>query len=158
MKRAEPKSHCPINYALEVFGDSWSMLIVRDIVFSGKKTFSDFLNSEEAISTNVLASRLMHLEQKGILNRKTDENDKRREIYKLTERGIDLVPILIEMLRWSVYHDSETTAPKSFTDYERKHHEEVMKVVKSTLRSGGAIFSGPNSVVSKLRLKETTGR
>ena len=125
---------------------------------NGKKTFSDFLNSEEAIATNVLASRLMHLEQKGILNRKTDENDKRREIYKLTERGIDQVPILIEMLGWSAYHDPETTAPKSFTDYERKHHEKVMKLVKATLRSGGAIFSGPNSIVSKLRLKETAGR
>src|SRR5437879_1445386 len=80
------RSDCPINFALETFGDPWSLLIIRDIVYFGKKTYGEFLESEEKMATNILASRLARLEQLGILVKKPSAVDKRKEEYALTEK------------------------------------------------------------------------
>ena len=93
----ELRSHCPINYGLEAFGDRWALLILRDIVFRGKRTYGEFLRSEEGFATNVLASRLEHLLAAGILRRDPDETDRRRDIYSLTEKGLDLIPVILEI-------------------------------------------------------------
>src|SRR6266581_1219221 len=90
----QKRSDCPINFALEMFGDPWSLLIIRDIVYFGKRTYGDFLASEEGMATNILASRLAHLEQQGLLVKKPSEQDKRKEEYVLMEKGLDLIPIL----------------------------------------------------------------
>ena len=95
------RSDCPINFALETFGDPWSLLIIRDIVYFGKKTYGDFLASEEGMATNILALRLAHLEQQGILVKKLSEKDKRKEEYILTEKGLDLIQVLLEVVTWS---------------------------------------------------------
>src|SRR5260370_21300313 len=100
-KKQEKRSDCPISFALETFGDRWSLLIVRDIVYFGKKTYGEFLESEEWIATNILASRLVQLEEKGILVKMPHELDKRKEVYMLTEKGLDLIPILVELADWS---------------------------------------------------------
>ena len=81
------RSHCAVNYGVEIFGDRWSLLIVRDIVFAGKKTYGEFLKSEEGIATNVLASRLAFLEEQGILSRAPSPDDRRKDFYTLTEKG-----------------------------------------------------------------------
>src|SRR5262245_20202306 len=88
------RSDCPINFALETFGDSWSLLIIRDIIYFGKKTYGEFLASEEGMATNILASRLARLEEQGILVKNPLEQDKRKEEYVLTEKGLDLIPVL----------------------------------------------------------------
>src|SRR5256886_15811855 len=75
------RSDCPINFALEIFGDPWSLLIIRDIVYFGKNTYGEFLASEEGMATNILASRLAHLERQGILVKQLSEKDKRKEEY-----------------------------------------------------------------------------
>jgi DNA-binding HxlR family transcriptional regulator len=142
MKRAENKSHCPVNFALETFGDAWSLLIVRDIVFWGKKTYGEFLESGEGIATNVLAARLAHLEQKGILSKEPHETDKRKEVYALTEKGLGLIPILLEMSGWSSQHDSKTTAPKQFVAAVYADREKMFKLVQDTVRRGGSLFGG----------------
>src|SRR5215470_19279453 len=108
------RSDCPINFALETFGDPWSLLVVRDIVFFGKKTYGEFLGSAESISTNILATRLASLEGKGILVRRPDPSDRRRESYALTEKGLDLIPVVLEMCAWSARHDRRTAAPPGF--------------------------------------------
>src|SRR2546421_11585921 len=95
------RSDCPINFALETFGDPWSLLILRDIIYFGKKTYGEFLASEEGMATNILASRLVQLEQRGILMKKLSEKDKRKEEYVLTEKGLDLIPTLVEMANCS---------------------------------------------------------
>jgi len=87
------RSKCPVNFALETFGDTWSLLIIRDIIRFKKKTYSEFLNSNEKISTNILADRLTRLVEQGILRKVPDKADKRRDIYKLTQKGIDLYPL-----------------------------------------------------------------
>src|SRR6476620_7777135 len=104
-------SDCPISFALETFGDMWSLLIVLDIIYFGKKTYGEFLESDEGIATNILASRLAWLVQTGILVKKPHARDKRKEVYALTEKGLDLIPILLELANWSTQHDPETGAP-----------------------------------------------
>lgn len=149
MKRAENKSHCPVNFALETFGDTWSLLIVRDIVFWGKKTYGEFLESDEGIATNVLAARLAHLEQKGILLRGPHETDRRKEVFTLTEKGIALVPILLEMCGWSAQHDAETTAPQQFVAAVYADRDAMFRRVMDTVRAGGALFGGANRLLKR---------
>ena len=102
MKNRQYRSTCPINFALETFGDMWSLLIIREIVRYKKSTYGEFLENDEKISTNILADRLSKLEQLGILRKTPDKNDRRRDRYKLTQKGIDLYPIMLEMVLWSV--------------------------------------------------------
>src|SRR5690242_8904544 len=112
----ERRSDCPINFALQTFGDSWSLLIIRDIVYFGKKTYCEFLQSDEGIATNILASRLANLEQKGVLIKKSCDFDKRKDFYELTDKGLDLIPILLDMACWGALHDPLTSAPQDWID------------------------------------------
>ena len=101
------RSDCPISNALDHLGDRWSLLVIRDIAFFGKKTYSELLESSEGIATNILSSRLKNLEASNIIKRKPNPSDRRRHIYSLTESGKDLLPILIEMILWSAKHYSD---------------------------------------------------
>lgn len=96
------RSGCAINLTLEAIGDKWSLLVIRDIVFGGKRHFRELLNSEEGISSNILADRLKALTGAGILTRADDPAHKQKVIYSLTERGIELLPILAAMSAWGV--------------------------------------------------------
>ncbi|HYD59852.1 MAG TPA: helix-turn-helix domain-containing protein [Noviherbaspirillum sp.] len=149
MKRTDNKSHCPVNFALETFGDPWSLLIVRDIVFWGKRTYGEFLESGEGISTNILAARLAHLEQKGILSKGPHESDKRKEVYTLTDKGLALIPLLLEMSGWSAQHDPETTAPQQFVAAVYANREKMFKLVQETVRRGGSLFGSENGLVKR---------
>jgi len=144
------RSDCPINFALETFGDPWSLLIIRDIVYFGKKTYSEFLASEEGMATNILASRLAHLEQQGILVKKPAEQDKRKEEYALTEKGLDLIPILVEMANWSAEYDAQTGAPAAWIALMKAEREKMIQLIRETVRSGGAVFVGEKSLISRL--------
>jgi DNA-binding HxlR family transcriptional regulator len=141
MKRAPSKSHCPVNFALEVIGDTWSLLIVRDIAFWGKSTFREFLKSEESISSNILASRLESLERNDILSKAPHPTDGRKEVYSLTEKGLDLVPILLELSGWSEKYDAETTAPRDYVAAVRADRNTMFLAAQATVRSGEPLFS-----------------
>jgi len=149
MKRSANKSHCPVNFALEAFGDTWSLLIVRDIVFWGKRTYSEFLDSGEGIATNVLATRLVQLEQKGILSREPHPGDRRKEMYTLTEKGLALIPILLEMSGWSAQYDPQTTAPQQFVAAVYADREKMFRLVQDTVRRGGSLFGGEKKLVER---------
>lgn len=116
MKRTDIKSHCPINFSLEVFGDPWALLIVRDIASYGKHTYGEFLGSKEKISTRMLAMRLKGLENKGIIIRKPHPTDHRKDLYYLTPKGEAALPILIELATWGSTFDSKTDAPQVWKD------------------------------------------
>ena len=95
------RSGCPINLTLEVVGDKWSLLIIRDIIFGGRRHFRELLTqSEEGIASNILADRLKRLVDQGILTRAEDPTHKQKAIYSLTEQGIELLPILAQMAAW----------------------------------------------------------
>src|SRR5437879_12875276 len=143
------RSDCPINFALEMVGDPWSLLIIRDIVYFGKNTYGEFLASEEGIATNILALRLAHLEQKGILMKKPYETEKRKEMYVLTEKGLDLIPILVEMANWSAEYDPQTAAPAAWIALMNAENEKLIRLIRETVQSGRSVFSGPESLISK---------
>ncbi len=104
------RSGCPVNISLEVFGDRWSLLIVRDLMVRGFHTFRDFEHAGEGIATNILADRLRRLCRAGIVSAEPDPTDRRQKHYRLTEKGIDLAPILLEILVWGAKHE-QTGAP-----------------------------------------------
>ncbi len=95
------RSQCPVNQALEVFGDKWTLLVVRDIMFGGKRHFREMLASEEKIASNILTDRLNKLEDVGILIKTSDPDHKQKNIYTLTPMGIELMPIMILIGHWS---------------------------------------------------------
>ena len=136
------RSHCAVNYGVEVFGDRWSLLIIRDIVFAGKKTYGEFLKSEEGIATNVLASRLGFLEEQGILSKAPSHDDRRKDIYTLTEKGLDLIPIALNIVLWSAKHDSKSYVRncKKFVARLSRSPVRVSEEVKALVRNGGCIF------------------
>lgn len=142
MKSGTLRSHCPINFGLESFGDKWSLLILRDIIFRGKRTYGEFLKSEEGFATNILAARLAHLEDVGILRKVVDPEDGRRSRFLLTEKGLDLVPLLFEMMRWSAKHDSKSEArriPRLMGLIENDNRK-ISATVQERLRQGLPLF------------------
>jgi DNA-binding HxlR family transcriptional regulator len=144
------RSDCPINFALEIFGDPWSLLIIRDIVYFGKKTYKEFLESEEGMATNILASRLARLEQQGILMKKPSPLDKRKEEYILTEKGLDLIPVMVEMANWSAEYDPCTAAPADWIALMKAEREKMIQRIRETVQSGGSVFVGENSLISQV--------
>lgn len=116
MPQDEPKkrSGCPISYSLDVFGDRWTLLILRDLILFGKQRFREFLGSEEAIASNILADRLKRLEMGGIVTREPDPDDGRQRIYRATDKGRRLTPVLLELAAWGATHDEKSSAPSGF--------------------------------------------
>ena len=115
------RSDCPISPALDIFGDKWTLLILRDLIFKGKNTYSDFLGSEEKIATNILADRLAMLECAGIITKHKHPDSKAKILYKLTSKGIDLIPALVEIIEWSekyylVHPDARAVVKELYQD------------------------------------------
>jgi DNA-binding HxlR family transcriptional regulator len=106
-KKAAPnrRSGCPLNASVEMLGDRWSLLIIRDLMLRGFRTYKEFIESDEGIATNILADRLRKLEAHGIISTEADPSDGRKIIYLLTPKGIDLAPVLAEMVLWAARHE-----------------------------------------------------
>src|SRR5947207_8198064 len=99
--RGEHRSACPINLTLEVLGDKWSLLIIRDMIFGNRRHFRELLTkSEEGIASNILADRLKRLVEQGVISKTDDPSHKQKGIYSLTQKGIELLPVLAQMSVW----------------------------------------------------------
>lgn len=127
------RSHCPVNYALEHFGDKWSLLILRDLMFKGKRHYNEFFESEEKVSTSVLGDRLRSLEADGIITKGEDDVKKSRIKYSLTEKGIALLPVLVDIIVWSGAFDPNTTAEKDFLRQARENRDHLIAELKKKL-------------------------
>lgn len=103
-------------------------------MFKGKKTYGEFLLSEEKIATNILADRLIMLETVGLIKSKRDKTNKSKFNYFLTEKGIDLVPVLLEIVKWSAKHDKKTAAPKEFIDRLKNDRERFIQEITERLK------------------------
>jgi DNA-binding HxlR family transcriptional regulator len=123
------RSGCPVSIALETFGDRWSLLIIRDLMVRGFHTFKDFLESGEGIATNILSDRLKKLEAAGIVQAEPEESDARRLNYRLTEKGIDLAPVMLDLLLWSAKHE-QTGMPCSKVAEMARNREWVLAEVR----------------------------
>jgi DNA-binding HxlR family transcriptional regulator len=124
-----PRSYCPINLGLEIFGDAWTLLVLRDMIFGGKRHFRELLHSDEGISSNILADRLKRLCDRGILTKRDDPTHKQKAIYSLTERGIALLPVLLQVGAWSRAHLVET----------RRSDPRALAINRSLVENPGAI-------------------
>lgn len=130
------RSSCPIGYTLEMVGDSWSLLIVRDIVYFGKETFGEFRTSGEGIARNILSNRLARLVEQGILTGRPHRDDGRKDLYELTETGLDLIPILLAMAEWGATHFAESDAPPEWIQLVRSRRDEMTALICDTVRGG----------------------
>jgi len=131
------RSSCPISYALDILGDRWTLLIVRDLVFSGKRMFGQFLQSDEHIATNILTDRLGRLVCAGVLQRDATPASAGRSGYRLTERGLGLVPLLLDLVVWGARNDPHTGAPPEFVARAETHREEVLAEIMAGLSGTG---------------------
>jgi DNA-binding HxlR family transcriptional regulator len=105
------RSGCPLNASVEMLGDRWSLLIIRDMMVRGHRSYKEFLHSDERIATNILADRLRRLQNYGIITTRRDLADRRKLIYVLTPKGIDLAPVLTEMVLWAAAHEDTGNKP-----------------------------------------------
>jgi len=108
------RSGCPISFSLDLFGDRWTLLVLRDLLLKKQSTFQGFLEAEEGIASNILADRLKKLEESGIIKKSRDREDRRQFRYGPTAKGRSLVPVLLEIAAWGATHDKHTDAPKGF--------------------------------------------
>ena len=135
---AKCRSDCPISLALEAFGDKWSLLILRDLILRGRKHYQEFLNAEEQISTNILADRLNQLEELGIISKSNDPDNKKHYIYTTTKKGLDLLPILLELYRWSLKYEPRVDKTKPIARRLGKDTEGLIKEFRARFRGGSA--------------------
>jgi DNA-binding HxlR family transcriptional regulator len=106
------RSGCPVSIALDLIGDRWSLLVIRDLMVRGYRTFREFQQSGEGIATNILAGRLQRLEAEKIIGAEADHQDARKVNYRLTKKGIELAPVLLELLVWSAQHEKTSAPPE----------------------------------------------
>jgi len=131
VKRTGRRSDCPINFALQIFGDTWSLLVIRDLMFTDRGTYSEFLNAEEGIATNILATRLNQLQATGLIRRR---GRGRSATYGLTEKGLDLLPAMLELISWSARYDARTAAPPAFVARIRTERKTLADELRADLK------------------------
>ncbi|MBZ5547954.1 MAG: helix-turn-helix transcriptional regulator [Acidobacteriia bacterium] len=132
--RTRRRSGCPLNASVEMLGDRWSLLIIRDMMLRGSRTYKEFLNSHERIATNILADRLRRLENYGILATERDPSDGRKLIYRLTPKGIDLAPVLTEMVLWAARH--EETGNQALVREMQNDKERLLATIRQRWAEG----------------------
>src|SRR5437870_4805815 len=149
-KKPSPKrrSSCPLNASLEMLGDRWSLLIIRDLMFRGFSTYKEFLESDEGIATNILADRLKKLEGCGIITTQIDPTDRRKLIYKLTTKGIDLAPVLMELIVWGARYEETETPQNLIRKIEKDRAAFLTEIRKKWLESSTRWNSVEGSVTN----------
>jgi DNA-binding HxlR family transcriptional regulator len=136
-KNIQFRSSCPISSTLDLIGDKWSLLILRDLCFVGKRTFSEFSNSEEHIAANILADRLKKLESSGLIDKGKSPENKKTVIYSVTPKGVDMIPLLVEYILWADKYLGDTISPeaKSFAAALRDNKEKLIHQISTGLKN-----------------------
>jgi DNA-binding HxlR family transcriptional regulator len=147
---SQPRSGCPVSIYLETFGDRWSLLIIRDLMVRGFGAFKDFQESGEGIATNILADRLQKLEVDGIITAEREESDRRKVNYRLTEAGIDLAPVLLEMLVWGARHRN-TAFPSGLIAQLEQNREHFLEEVRRRWQQRDSTPLFPGSLKNRAR-------
>ena len=128
-----PRSGCPVSVSLEIFGDRWSLLVIRDLMVRGFRTFKQFQESGEGIATNILTERLERLKNAGIIGAEAEKTDGRRINYRLTKKGVDLAPVMLELLIWGAMHE-QTGVPCAAMARMARNREWVLAEVRRRWR------------------------
>lgn len=127
MNTIKRRSYCPISSSLDIWGDKWSLVIIRDLMFKKECTYGDFLKSEEKIATNILASRLLTLEENGLIEKLDHPDSKAKVLYKLTTKGIDLLSLMIEIDLWAEKYFTLKEDMKTMLKEVKKDKEKFIK-------------------------------
>ena len=135
MESIKKRSNCPISCSLDIFGDKWSLLIIRDMMFANKSTYNDFLKSGEGIATNILASRLKGLEENGLIEKLVHPDSKAKILYKLTQKGIDLLPIILEVYIWADKYLAIPISIKATIKEAKKDKDNFIKQITKELKA-----------------------
>ncbi len=145
--KSQFRSRCPISSTLDIIGDKWSLLIIRDMMFDNKKTYGDFNNSPEKISTNILSNRLSMLEELGIINKAKLVGNRKTNIYSLTPKGRELLPIILEIAQWA-YSNLDvhmTKSAKPLVNKFRANKEEFILNMYAFLEKQGTSINNKRS-------------
>jgi len=134
METSERRSTCPINYSVEIFGDKWMLLLLRDLMFNGKHSFLEFRASEEKISSAVLTEKLNMLLNEGIVSKVTSPKNASKFLYLLTDKGIELVPAMVEFLDWGSRYNPDG-GPKVLLDRIKQNRKKAVREIQDNLRS-----------------------
>src|SRR6476469_8609559 len=135
MNKVKKRSDCPISNSLDIWGDKWSLLIIRDLMFAKECTYGDFLKAQEGIATNILASRLQVLEENKIIEKLDHPDSKAKVLYRLTKKGIDLLPIMIEINLWAEKYSSITEDRKAMLKEVKKDKAGFIKSMSKKLEN-----------------------
>lgn len=138
MKVNKKRSDCPVSSSLDIWGDKWSLLIVRDLMLAKQCTYGDFLKSDEKIATNILASRLQTLEENEIITKSDHPDSKAKVLYKLTQKGIDLLPLMIEINLWAEKYFILPTDRKAMLKEVKKDKEKFIKTATKELNKSSS--------------------
>lgn len=133
MEKTTKRSTCPISSSLDIFGDKWSLLIIRDLMFFGKTTYGEFLKSAEGISTNILATRLQNLEENGLIARREHPESKAKVLYSLTPKAVDLLPVIVEIHLWAENHLEITPETQALITEVKKNKDEFIAKTRDLL-------------------------
>ena len=128
------RSACAISMALDAIGDKWSLLILRDLMFTNKRSYGELQSSDEKIATNILAARLQSLEANGLIRITVDPDNGRRNLYYLTEKGIDLLPVIIELRQWTEKHNPDAEGCTDALKLTDKNRKEILTAYKKKLK------------------------
>lgn len=137
-RELERRSDCPISHALDLFGDKWTLLIIRDMLFKQKRRYGQFVAAEEKISTNILADRLARLEAEGLVTKRADPGSGRQVVYALTPKALDLAPMLVEMILWSAKYDPRSAADRAFVRKATNDRGRLVRDIKSRAKGSEA--------------------
>ena len=129
------RSNCPVSYALDFWGDKWTLLIIRDIALEQKRFYKDFQRSQEGIATNILSDRLKKLEKNSIIRSAVYEQKKTQKEYFLTQKGKDLIPVLLEMMVWSFKYNNELNVTEEFIQKIKTNRAEVINYFLAQLEA-----------------------
>ena len=133
MNKIKKRSDCPVSSSLDIWGDKWSLLIIRDLMFAKECTYGDLLKSPEGIATNILASRLLALEENKLIEKLDHPESKAKVLYRLTKKGIDLLPVMIEINLWAEKYFSIPADRKALLKEVKKDKAGFIKAMTKTL-------------------------
>jgi len=138
-KKLPPRrSDCPISCALDLVGDKWTLLVLRDLIMARKRYFREFLDSNEQIASNILAKRLKLLEAAGLVTRRHDPQHGRQVIYEPTARALDLLPVMLELARWGASHQAKTAAPPGMIRRIAEDRDALVADLRAAVMAGAA--------------------
>jgi len=148
--KSERRSDCPLSIGLEIFGDKWTLLILRDLMFKGLRTFKEFQESGERIASNILADRLQRLQNQGLVTGERSAHDARIVTYRPTPKGLDLLPVLVEIVLWSARYE-KTAAPPKLIARMTTDRDGFIREIRDRLLKASSVGTADNVGSPKVR-------